>query len=184
MPSSSILFFWWVLSLVARCAQSVRKVFFVLCTTLCATRKFARPLGNTVNFSMFFWGYQNKITQLVVLRVAVFMVYVYTFGRSSKNTVLVLPFVWFSNFYAYIHTTITCFMQTFAPHRKLNSDLRYNALFGCFDFICHCFICAGWATRSVVVGIAVNAFFPQNRGSAKWTWFSKKSFHGGIIYQA
>jgi hypothetical protein len=35
-----------------------------------------------------------------------------------------------------------------------------------------------------VVGIAVNAFFPHNRGSAKWTWFSKKSFHGGIIYQA
>jgi hypothetical protein len=35
-----------------------------------------------------------------------------------------------------------------------------------------------------VIGIAVNAFFTDNRNIAKRTWFSKKSFHTHIVCQA
>ena len=137
-----------------------------------------------MSFSMFFWRNQNKIFQLIVLGVAIFMVHMHALWCSSKNSMLVLPFVWLGNFYSYIHTTIACFMKTLTSNRKLDANLIYHPSFGCLDFISHCFICAGWATRRIVIGIAVNTFFADNRGIAKWAWFGKKSCHANSVYQA
>ncbi len=182
MPSS--LFSLWVYTLITRCTQTVGKMSFFLRSTLRTADKMTRPLGNTVRFSVFFWGYQNKIFQSVILSVSIFMMYMNTFWSSSKNPMLVFPFVWFGNFYSYVDTTITCFVKTFTSHGKLYPNLIYNSLLSCFDFIGHCFICTVWAARSVVIGIAVNAFFTDNRNIAKRTWFSKKSFHTHIVCQA
>jgi hypothetical protein len=35
-----------------------------------------------------------------------------------------------------------------------------------------------------VIGIAVNTFFADNRGTAKRAWLGKKSFHANSVYQA
>jgi len=137
-----------------------------------------------MSFSMFFWRNQNKIFQSIVLSVAIFMMHMHALWCGSKNSMLVLPFVWLGNFYSYVHTAIACFVKTFAANRKLDANLIYYSLLGCLNFISHCFVCASWATRSIVVGVAVNTFFADNRSIAKRARFGKKSFHANSVYQA
>ena len=137
-----------------------------------------------MNISMFFWRNQNKIFQAVILGVAVFMVNMYAFWSRRKDAVLIFPLVWIGNFYSYVHTTIACFMQPLASNRQLNADLVYHFFLGGLNLIGHCFVCASRTTRSVVIGIAVNTFPPDNGGIAKWARFGKKSFHASNIYQA
>ena len=137
-----------------------------------------------MSFSVFFWRNQNKIVQSVILSVAIFMMHMHAFWSRSKHSMFVLPFIGLGNFYSYVYTTIAGFVKTLASNGKLYANLVYHALLGCLYFISHCFICASWATRRIVIGIAVNTFFADNRGIAKRAWFGKKSFHANSVYQA
>lgn len=137
-----------------------------------------------MSFSVFFGRNQNKIVQSVILSVAIFMMHMHAFWSSSKHSMFVLPSIWLGNFYSYVHTTIACFVKTLASNGELYTNLVYHSLLGCLYFISHGFICASWATRRIVIGIAVNTFFADNRGTAKRAWFGKKSFHANSVYQA
>lgn len=156
---------------------------FCISTTSNATNKFKRPLSYAMNFFMFFWGYKQKIFQAIVLRIFIFMMYVNTFWGISKKTMLVFPFIWLCNFYFDVHTAISCFVQMLTANRKLHTDLIYNLLFNFFYFFSQCFIRTVWATRRIMISLAISAFLSHNRGVAKRAWFGKKSFHAIILCQ-
>lgn len=137
-----------------------------------------------MSFSVFFGRNQNKIVQSVILGVAIFMVHMHAFWSRSQHSMFVLPFIWLGNFYSYVHTTIACFVKALTSKRELYSNLVYHSPLGCLYFISHCFICASWATRRIVISIAVNTFFADNRGITERAWLGKKSFHANSVYQA
>ena len=162
----------------------MRQMFFSCCSAIYATQKFTRPLRNNMGISMFLGCYQNKIVQTVVLSIAIFMMYMNTLWSICKNAMFVFPFIWLCNFYSNVNTSITSFMKTFASNWKLNANLIYNSFFGCFHLRRQSFICTIRAARSIMISIAVSPFFANNGIAAKWTLFSKKSFHARSIYQA
>ena len=162
----------------------MRQMSFFCCFAIYATQKFTRPLRNNMGISMFLGCYQNKIVQTVVLSIAIFMMYMNTLWSICKNAMFVFPFIWLCNFYSNVNTSIAGFMKTLASNWKLNANLIYNSFFSCFCLFGQSFIGTIRTARGIMVSIAISPFFANNGISAKWTLFSKKSFHAHSIYQA
>lgn len=183
MPSTSNLFFGFVFSLVARCAKTKGEVAFFCRSAFNATRMLFCPRSNGMCITMLLWSNKLKIFKSVILGISVYVVYMYALWGIGYNSMLVLPFIWFCCFYPNIHKSLSRLVQPQTTNRKPDSNFFKHALAYSFYIWGKRFICAVGASRSVMVSIAVGAFFPYDGGAAKRAWFRQKFFHARSVCQ-
>ncbi len=182
MPSSSKLFLWFVFSLVARGAEAKGKMAFFCGSTVNTANVFFGPLMQRMLHTMLGGCNKQQIVNVVIKRIAVFVVYVHTLWGICYNAMFVLPLIWLGNFYAHIHKAITRFMQSLATNGKRDSKFLQNLTLCVFNSICHCFVSAIRASRGVVVSIAVRPFCTYDLGIAKRAKFESKFFGHAVFY--
>ena len=182
MPSKSSLFFWQILSLVARCAKTVRHVAFVCRSARFAEGVFFCPLRERMFYSMFGGADHYKIFSAVVERVTVLVVYMKTSRGLCYYTVFVLPFVWFRNFYADVHQAAPRFVQTFGSNRDADPNFFQHRSTRCFGAICQRFSSAVRAARSIVVRIAVGTLSAYDLSAAKGAKFEGNFSRHAALY--
>lgn len=183
MPSTSSLFGRLVFSLVARCAEAKRKMAFFCCSAYNAAWVFFCPCSNSVRAAVLLRIDKQQVLNSVILCVFIYMMYVYAFWGVSHNSMFVLPFIWLCYFHLNVYKSFSRGMQSSAPNRKTDTNRIQNALTYRLNLWCKRFICAIRASWCVVVRIAVSAFFPYDRSTAKRAWFRQKFFHARIVCQ-
>lgn len=183
MPSTSKLFFRFIFLLVARCAKTKGKMAFFCRSASNATRMSFCPRSYSMCITMLLWSNKLKIIKSVILGIFVYVVYMHSFWSVSYNSMLVLPFIWLCCFYLNIHKPFSRFVQPQTTNSKPDSNFLEYAPAYSFYLRIKRFICTVGASGSVVVGIAVNAFFPYDRGVAKRTRFGQKFFHAPSVCQ-
>jgi len=183
MPSTSNLFFRFIFSLVARCAEAKGKVSLFCCSACNAACVFFCPSGNRMRISMLLRSDKPKIFNLVVLSVFVYVVYMYAFWGVGHNAVLILPLVWLCCFHLNIHKPIARFVQSFTSNRKADTNFVQDLFANRFCLGSERFVRAIWASWRVVIGVAVGSFFPYDGSTAKRAWFRQKFFHARSVYQ-
>jgi len=151
MPSSSRLFFGWVLSLITSGTQTMREMFLFNSSASSTTSKFARPLRNQMLSPVFFWANKHKVFNFIVLSISIFMVYVHTFWRVCNYTVFISPFVRFSNFYLRIYKAFPRNVRAYTSDWKADSYLIQHTQACLTNFWQNGFIGAVYAPRRVVI---------------------------------
>lgn len=182
MPSKSKLFFWLVFSLVARCAKAKREVALFCSSTGSTANVLSGPLLQCVLHSMRSRCDKRQIFNIVIKSISIFVMYVHTLGRVCYDSVLIFPFVWLCNFYAYIQQAVPRFVQSFSANRELFSYFRKNLLANVLCRFRECFSSALRATWCVVIGVAVKPFSPYDLRTAKRAKFKGKFFGHGVFY--
>jgi len=183
MPSSSNLFFRFISSLVACCAEAKRKVSLFCCSACGAACVFFCPSGNYVRIPMLLRSNKPEIFNSIVLSVFVYVMYMYAFWGVGHNAMLIIPLVWLCCFYLNIHKSIARFVQSLASNRKADTNFVQDLLANRFYFRSERFVRAVWASWRVVIGVAVGSFFPYDGSTAKRTWFRQKFFHSHSVCQ-
>lgn len=182
MPSTSSLFFRFIFSLVARCAEAKGEVAFFGCSAGNTARVFFGPLLECVLLAMRSGCNQNKIFKTIVLSVSVFMVYVHAFWSLCYQAVFIFPVVWFRNFYANVDQSVLSPMQFFCANGELHANLGQHGATRSLGGICKRFSSAVRAPWCIVVGVAVRSLFAHNgrttkRAEFEWKFFGHKVFY-------
>ena len=182
MPSTSNLFFKFVFSLVARCAEAKGKVAFFGCSAVYAAGVFFGPLLKRMLFAVGGGSNHDKIFEPVILGVSVFVVYMKTFWRICYDSVLVRPAVWLCDFYANIHQSILGFVEFFCANWKRHSNFIQHLLSNGFCFRCKRFIGTVRTSRRIMVSVAVKPLFAYDLSVAKRAQFEWKFFRHSVFY--